>query len=181
MSVDEWRFVLAHEFLHVALTHRERRGRRDHHLFNVACDFVINSRLAEMDVGVMPAGLLLDREREGFSVEEVYDRTTDDLRRYRKLQTLRGRDRVDILEPNEGGSPEQSEATGLDSFYRRVLAQGPAYHEQQNRGFLPAGLVEESEHSPNADSVGRGACHLVPGHVSANDFPEGGPILILTD
>ncbi len=51
---EEWRFILAHEMLHAALRHGDRRGTRDPYLFNVACDYVINGWLVEMRVGTMP-------------------------------------------------------------------------------------------------------------------------------
>lgn len=71
---EEWRFVLAHEMLHAALRHGDRCGTRDPYLFNVACDYVINGWLNEMQIGLMPEGLLYDPELAGLSSEEVYDR-----------------------------------------------------------------------------------------------------------
>jgi len=44
------------------------------------------------------------------------------------------------------GSPEwwsQGEGVTLDEFYRNSLAQGLVYHTSSERGYLPAGLVEE--------------------------------------
>ncbi|MGX1273332.1 vWA domain-containing protein [Streptomyces phaeoluteigriseus] len=137
---EEWRFVLAHEMLHAALRHGDRRGTRDPYLFNVACDYVINSWLREMQVGTMPEGLLYDRDLEGLSAEEVYDRITGDLRRMRRLSTLRGKGVGDIL-----GAPLRPPGhyVDLDDFYRRGLAQGLDLHERQERGYLPGGLVED--------------------------------------
>ncbi len=77
---DEWRFVLAHEMLHAALRHGDRCGPRDPILFNVACDFVINGWLVEMDIGTMPGGLLYDKDLAGLSAEEVYDRIAGERR-----------------------------------------------------------------------------------------------------
>ncbi|MDE5781427.1 MAG: hypothetical protein K2I03_08115 [Lachnospiraceae bacterium] len=39
--MEEWKFVLAHEYLHADLMHHERCNGRAHYLLNVACDFVI--------------------------------------------------------------------------------------------------------------------------------------------
>lgn len=103
---EEWRFVLAHEMLHAALRHGDRCGTRDPYLFNVACDYVINGWLVEMQVGTMPEGLLHDPELAGLSAEEVYDRIAADLRRMRRLSTLRGKGVGDIL-----GGPLGSPAT----------------------------------------------------------------------
>ncbi|MER6239676.1 hypothetical protein ABT185_26995 [Streptomyces clavifer] len=139
---EEWRFVLAHEMLHAALRHGERRGGRDPFLFNVAADYVVNDWLVQMRVGDMPEGLLYDPELRGLSAEEVYDRITGDLRRRRRLATLRGKGVGDILgEPlaHAGARPY----TDLDDFYRRGLVQGFDLHQYGERGLLPAGLVEE--------------------------------------
>ncbi|EPD67454.1 DUF2201 family putative metallopeptidase [Streptomyces sp. HGB0020] len=137
---EEWRFVLAHEMLHAALRHGDRCGARDPYLFNIACDYVINGWLCEMQIGTMPEGLLHDPELKGLSAEEVYDRIAGDLRRMRRLSTLRGKGLGDVL-----GAPLGSprDYVDLDEFYRRGLSQGLDLHQQQGRGFLPGGLVEE--------------------------------------
>ncbi|MEV5356654.1 hypothetical protein [Streptomyces sp. NPDC052693] len=137
---EEWRFVLAHEMLHAALRHGDRCGTRDPCLFNVACDYVVNGWLTEMEVGTMPEGLLYDPRLAGLSAEEVYDRIAGDLRRGRRLATLRGKGVGDIL-GGPLGSPR--DYVDLDAFYRRGLAQGLDLHQRQERGFLPGGLVEE--------------------------------------
>lgn len=143
MTEDEWRFVLAHEMLHAALRHGDRRGPRDPYLHNVAADFVVNGWLVEMRLGTMPDGALYDPELAGCSLEEVYDRIARDLRRYRKLATLRGRGGMDVLgEPLERPETRQA-AVDLDEYYRRALSTGLAYHYAAGRGLLPAGLVEE--------------------------------------
>lgn len=137
---EEWRFILAHEMLHAALRHGDRCGGRDPYLFNVACDYVINGWLREMQVGEMPQGLLYDQELTGLSAEEVYDRIGGDLRRMRRLATLRGKGVGDVL-----GAPlgAPGDYVDLDEFYRRGLCQGLDLHQQQERGFLPGGLVQE--------------------------------------
>jgi hypothetical protein len=93
-----------------------------------------------MQVGTMPEGLLHDPELAGLSAEEVYDRIAVDLRRMRRLSTLRGKGVGDVL-----GAPLGSprDYVDLDGFYRRGLAQGFDLHQQQERGFLPGSLVEE--------------------------------------
>ncbi|MFG2876563.1 hypothetical protein ACGFYU_16490 [Streptomyces sp. NPDC048337] len=139
---EEWRFILAHEMLHAALRHGERRGARDPYLHNVAADYVVNGWLVEMGVGSMPEGLLHDPALTGLSVEEVYDRIATDLRRMRRLATLRGKGAGDILgEPlaHGAGCPY----TDLDEFYRRGLVQGFDLHVRGERGLLPAGLIQE--------------------------------------
>ena len=142
LSFDEAKFVLAHELLHVGLRHDARRQGRDPHLWNVACDFVINGWLVEMGVGEIPQfGGLHDRKLQGLSAEAIYDRLVVDLRRNRKLATLRGVGACDIL--GDGDWWKCSDAMSLDDFYRRALSQGLSHHQEQGRGLLPAGLLEE--------------------------------------
>ena len=137
-----WRFVLAHEMLHAALRHGDRVGGRDPYLWNIACDYVVNGWLIELGVGVMPEGALHDPTLQGCSAEQVYDRIATDLRRLRKLATLRGHGRGDVLsEPLP--SPGQAVAgTDLDEFYRRALTAGRLHHRER-RGDLPSGLEQE--------------------------------------
>ena len=133
LSAEEWLFVLAHEFLHAALRHDERLEGRDPLLWNIACDFVINDWLLEMHVGCMPDGALYDAQFHGLSAEVVYDRILFEARRYGKLRS------GDLLY-GKGGQGTNGEP---DDFYRRALQRGLQYHESSNRGFLPAGLIEE--------------------------------------
>lgn len=142
LTPAEWRFVMAHEMLHAALRHGERVGGRDHLLWNVAADLVINGWLLEMGVGTMPDGALHDASLKGLSVEAVYDRITTDLRRYRKLATLRGGGLPDVLGAPLPHAGEGRRAMDLDDIYRRALSTGLAYHDS-TRGLLPSGLVEE--------------------------------------
>jgi predicted metal-dependent peptidase len=138
------RFVMAHELLHAGLRHDVRCQGRDPHLWNVACDYVINGWLVEMGIGEFPQfGLLYDPTLKGESAEALYDRIVTDMRRFRKLATLRGVGASDILEPRHPEWWESRAGVDLDDFYRRSLSQGLEYHQEQGRGLLPAGLVEE--------------------------------------
>ncbi len=143
-SLDEAKFVIAHELLHVGLRHEARRQGRDPQLWNVACDYVINGWLHEMKLGAIPTfGGLHDPELQGLSADAIYDRLAVDLRRHRKLATFRGAGACDML---EGPVPDwwaRPDAMTLDDFYRRALAQGLTYHDEQCRGLLLAGLLEE--------------------------------------
>ncbi|MCI0711313.1 MAG: peptidase [Chloroflexi bacterium] len=141
---EEYIFVMAHELLHVALRHEARRQGRDPYFWNVACDYVINEWLVEMNVGQMPSyGVLYDPELKGLNAEAVYDLIVNDLRKYRKLATLKGRGQCDILDGPSADWWKTGEGLRLDEFYRRALQNGYQYTEMHGRGFLPAGLIEE--------------------------------------
>lgn len=150
LETEGWRFVLAHEMLHAALRHGDRVAGRDPYLWNVACDYVVNGWLLELGVGTMPDGLLHDPQLAGQSAEQVYDRIATDLRRMRRLATLRGRGLGDVLDAPLPRPGEAADAVDLDAFYRRALIDGRIYHRAR-RGLLPAGLEQEIralEHPP---------------------------------
>lgn len=144
LSTEEYKFVMAHEFLHVGLCHLQRREGRDSYLWNVACDYVINAWLIEMNIGTLPQiGALYDPSLKGESAEHIYDMMVTNMRRYRKLATLRGVGTGDMLEGSTGGWWLYGQGVTLDEFYRRSLSQGLVYHQELGRGYLPAGLIEE--------------------------------------
>jgi predicted metal-dependent peptidase len=144
LGEEECKFVLAHEFLHAGLRHDTRAEGREPFLWNVACDYVVNDWLIQMEIGAPPAfGLLHDPQLRGLSAESVYDRICVDLRRLGKLATLRGVGLGDIFRGRDQSWWERGEGVGLDEFYRGALAQGLSYHQDRGRGYLPAGLVEE--------------------------------------
>ena len=52
-----------------------------------------------MGIGELPKmGVLYDADLKGLSAEGIYDRIVTDLRRYRKLATLKGIGQCDILQ-----------------------------------------------------------------------------------
>ncbi|MDO5052624.1 MAG: hypothetical protein Q4E05_07015 [Pseudoclavibacter sp.] len=140
LDEQELRFVIAHEVLHVALRHDARRRGRDHFLWNVACDFVVNEWLIQMQLGRAPDSVLYDPQLRELSAEEVYDRIATDIRRARRLRTLAGR-RCDVLDRSL--EEERPRFTDLDAFCREQLSKGLLLHREQGRGLLPAGLLEE--------------------------------------
>lgn len=142
LTLDEWKFVLAHEYLHAGLQHHARRNGRDFYLWNIACDFVINSWLHEMEIGIMPQnGLMYDETLTGLSAEEIYDRLIENIRKNSKLQTFRGYGMGDIID--KGWNPDASGTTSLDDFCKSALRSGLEYHTSTGRGYIPAGLIEE--------------------------------------
>lgn len=72
LTNDEQVFLLAHETLHVAYQHMIRKEDRDHQLFNIACDYVINLELVNQGFQMIKGGLL-DYQYKDMSSEEVYD------------------------------------------------------------------------------------------------------------
>ncbi|MDE5946226.1 MAG: hypothetical protein K2G63_02800 [Oscillospiraceae bacterium] len=140
-TFEEWKFILAHEYLHAGLQHHARRQGRDFYLWNVACDFLINGWLKEMHIGIMPNTVLYDENLSNQSAEEIYDMLINNIRKNSKLKTFRGYNKGDIID--NGYNPDSSKPTSLDEFCRNALQSGLEYHVSEGRGYIPAGLIEE--------------------------------------
>ncbi|HIU72905.1 MAG TPA: hypothetical protein IAC65_01405 [Candidatus Aphodousia faecipullorum] len=114
LTVEEIEFMLCHEVLHVAFSHALRRGERDHFVFNVASDAVINEMLINLQIGCPIDGVVRFPGAENQSAEEIYDKI---IKKARKVQII-----CDLIfsgEQNAGGTTSDSlkEATavyGLD-------------------------------------------------------------------
>jgi hypothetical protein len=89
LSPEENRFVIAHELLHAGLQHAERRQGRDPYLWNIACDYVINGWLNEMQVGEMPQGCLYDVLYKDWSAESIYEELIKNLRKNQILYEVK--------------------------------------------------------------------------------------------
>ncbi|MBQ3543973.1 MAG: hypothetical protein IJA34_03125 [Lachnospiraceae bacterium] len=146
LTEEEWKFVLAHEYLHAGLSHHKRCLGRNKYLWNVACDYVINDWLIEMQIGKMPEeGLLFDKDLHGYSAEAIYDIIIKEMRKSKKHATFRGFGHGDIMTDNVKGFASNIHAKGitLDEFFKNALKEGLDFHNSNNRGYLPAGLIEE--------------------------------------
>lgn len=143
LSREECRFVIAHELLHAGLQHSERRLGRDLFLWNVACDYTVNSWLVDMQVGEMPQGCLYDEAYKDWSAESIYEELIKEIRKNQKLNTLRGYGKGDIIGHGVGKKCSTYSGMTLDEFCKSALAQGLEYHISSGRGYVPAGLIEE--------------------------------------
>lgn len=75
MPLKQVEFLFGHEVLHAAYTHMDRRNDRDPKIWNIACDFGVNSDLITHKVGekVTVCSMLYDAKYDGKSAEEIYD------------------------------------------------------------------------------------------------------------
>ena len=157
LSEEGLRFVIAHEILHVALGHMSRKMGRDHLLWNLACDFVINHWLVEMRVGVPPEGVFLDRDLANKSADEIYLMLAKDVRLRKKMMTLRskkaGDNYIDGGTNNAFNKKNEKNCDMLDDDVRyfskfedackEALLRGLFIHQSIGRGDIPASLEEE--------------------------------------
>ena len=67
----EIRGVIAHEMLHVLFAHTDRISDRNHHTWNMACDYAINLLLLEQGFA-LPGGGLYSKDYQGLTAEDIY-------------------------------------------------------------------------------------------------------------
>lgn len=71
-SKNDLKFVVLHELLHIAFMHSQRRGKRNPHIWNIACDYAINSILID-EMRIKPElDPLYNPEFRKKSAEEIY-------------------------------------------------------------------------------------------------------------
>ena len=71
LSIAETKGILAHETLHVALTHHLRRMGREMSQWQESCDYVVNSIVSEAGF-TLPDDALINSRFDNMSVEDVY-------------------------------------------------------------------------------------------------------------
>lgn len=144
LTLEEWKFVLAHEYLHAGLCHHERCQGRNHYLWNIACDYVINDWLLAMHIGSMPEeDLLYDESLHNMSAEAIYDLIVKKMRKFKKHATFRGYGKGDLFGDQGPRFEGLHKGISLDEFFKNSLREGLDYHTTHSRGYLPAGLIEE--------------------------------------
>jgi predicted metal-dependent peptidase len=72
LQEEETMVVILHEILHCNFFHHLRKGKRDHYVWNMACDYVINLVLDRCHYR-LPTGCLLDEQFAAKTAEEVYE------------------------------------------------------------------------------------------------------------
>ncbi len=71
LTLDQTQFVLAHEAMHCALSHFNRRNHRQKHRWDVACDYAVNMILDEERMRG-PENALMNAAYRGLTAEEIY-------------------------------------------------------------------------------------------------------------
>lgn len=147
LSENGLKFVIAHQILHVALNHGSRREGRDRLMWNLACDFVINAWLIEMNIGVAPEGIYFDKELSLKSADEIYLLISQDEKLRKRLGTLRNMFAGELTKKTQTGCDMLDDDVRYFSDFedscKAALLRGVFLHEAIGRGDLPANLVAE--------------------------------------
>ena len=151
-SDTEMEAVAIHEIHHVIKRHAFRKKRRDHELWNAACDYQINPELVEQGLK-LPPKCLLDAKYKGMLEEHIYD----DL--LAKSNDGKGRPKFDpssgyVMEPAEGTDAGMAERH-LDG----VIEQ--AAKIARDAGKLPGFLNDLFLRIGRLKLIGRLACEIL--------------------
>lgn len=132
-SKADIRFIYLHEICHVVLLHMFRRGSKNPQLWNMACDYAVNSMLMEIPRMTIPSGGLYNFKYQNWSAEEIYE----DLYK-KKPEELGQPSFLDVLDAKPEGTPDTSveaKAEAVKAIVREAL------HTSKKAGNTPAGLL----------------------------------------
>lgn len=128
-------FVLAHEIFHIILKHGLRQGGREHKLWNIACDHVINLHLLEQGFTLWP-DCCQDVRFTGMYEEQVYAILESE---QRGESTILGDALGEDLVEGEADLNDPIQRVIVDQAIDRLIAQAMTMAKQA--GKMPAGLA----------------------------------------
>ena len=99
--------LFLHELLHMALLHHLRRGVRDHYIFNIAADIVVNGMIVNEGNFKIPKYGIRDKDLEHLSVEEIYELIIKNKKKYNF-------NLVDLINDDEDSEDKDSQGKGND-------------------------------------------------------------------
>lgn len=136
LSLNELKFVEAHEVMHCVMSHMTRRGSRDPLKWNKAGDYVINEMLVTDGVGTMPQGGLHNpalTKAANYTTDGVYNLLPDDEGKGDGHGGAGG----DPLDEVVDGNPQEAAQDEADWKIRTIQAGQVA----KMSGKLPAGAA----------------------------------------
>ena len=130
-TVAQFAGLMAHECWHVAFQHLSRRGNRDHIIWNVAGDYIINHLLTKAGFEIPTAGLLDKKYGDGWSTDGVYEDLMQDKKDF-DTGTL-------MLDLREEDSKDSDKGPTLDSTITNIIVR--ARTQAQMAGKKSAGEI----------------------------------------
>ena len=151
LTLEQTQFALAHEAMHCALSHFNRRGHRLRHRWDVACDYAVNMILDEERMQP-PDEALMNAAYRGLTAEEIYPLLHEDPPE--KTQDMHLFDN-DTSDGQEGEPQEQHMSQGQGEQQNEDSADGGGDkpEEQQKTGNDPqqAGEAQDAPPPPPTD------------------------------
>jgi len=129
---------LAHEVMHLAMTHHTRMLDRDHEWWNIAGDFAINNILKEAGME-LPDTQCIDPKYKDMAAEEVYDIVYDSTKKPKgPKQDPGGCGGIKPMEGKDGGKPSPNDIKKEEEDWK--IATIAAANAAKQQGELPGHL-----------------------------------------
>lgn len=147
LTLEQTQFALAHEAMHCALSHFNRRGHRLKHRWDVACDYAVNMILDEERMQP-PDEALMNAAYRGLTAEEIYPVLHEDPPE--KTQDIHLFD-SDSPPDGEEGEPREQDSSQSQGEQRKEDSgegQGDQPEEPPDSGNEPEEPVETQEAPP---------------------------------
>lgn len=140
LSVEEQTFIFAHEVCHIAFNHILRSEGKDHELWNIATDGVINQFLKRDGLKMAPGGVDIE-EAINYDAEQLYEKL---LQEKQQEQQQSGQAKS---QQNQQSNQQQSSggSQGINNQHQ------PQLQQQGNSG---GGNLQEKENQPHEQSGG---------------------------
>ncbi len=148
LTLEQTQFVLAHEAMHCALSHFARRGHRQKHRWDVACDYAVNMILDEERMQG-PENALMSAAYRGLTAEEIYPLLHQDPPEQTQDTHLFDQD-----EPDSGHDQDQRESQS-DPGGRKQRSDGAGQGGEGEPERGAGGEGGGTGDAGNADSAGR--------------------------
>ena len=151
LTLEQTQFALAHEAMHCALSHFNRRGHRMRHRWDVACDYAVNMILDEERMQP-PDEALMNATYRGLTAEEIYPLLHEDPPEKTQDMHLFDNDSPD----GEEGEPQEqdtSQGKGNQQSEDSSDGQGGQPEERQETGDEPqqSGEAQDAPPPPPTD------------------------------
>jgi predicted metal-dependent peptidase len=138
-------FVLAHETLHLALLSKQRQGDRDHYLWNLATDCVINYILIKsgLDTGLSPSIVTPQTISRitGVSELDIVTMTAEQIYNLIAKSSFVLNPHIGMCSNDKYAKPSNSNGEGTnetENFWKAAIAE--AYNYSKSIGHDPAGI-----------------------------------------
>lgn len=174
LSVEQQTFVFAHEVCHIAFNHILRSEGKDHQIWNIATDAVINAFLKRDGLKMIDGGVDI-AEAINYDAEQLYEKLLEEKKQQQQQQQSQGGSGENQNEQNQNGQsqnsqnqesqqqngqsgggssgeeqPDQKEQTGGQSG-----GSSSEQSEQQEKGSSTGGTSgEQDEHEETKEDVG---------------------------
>ena len=153
LTLEQTQFALAHEAMHCALSHFNRRGHRLKHRWDVACDYAVNMILDEERMQP-PDEAIMNAAYRGLTAEEIYPVLHEDPPEETQDMHLFDSDPPPDGEEGEPQEQDSDQGKGDQRNEDPAEGQGDQPEEPQDAGNAPeeSGETQEAPPPPPMDT-----------------------------